>query len=280
MFSHVVGWSAPSHPLSNSAVIYSTPMKAYCPHCGKSFKDNIRVQNHLNQPYSACLIHYNELLEINTGLLKQLDGNPQSTLLQPTNPDVEAPASGYGSHGEGTQPDFAPMDMDVDFSEEPVNAPRTPSTSATTSHPDVPPACYFKECYPNSSETYGPGSTFMDLFDQDTHSEERKFNIYYPFASRDEWELACFLLQSNLSLASTDKFFKLTLVSWYSSSYNPVYKNIHRFRILAYHFKMPKTLETELKCFLPVQPGRPWRLQHLSLPKTSSTSSIVTLSSV
>ena len=82
------------------------------------------MQNHLNQPYSACLIHYNELLEINTGLLKQLEGNSQSTLLQPSNPDVEAPASGYGSHGEGIQLDFEPTDMDIDFVAEPVAAPR------------------------------------------------------------------------------------------------------------------------------------------------------------
>ena len=267
-----------SHP-SHSNIFYSTPMKVYCPRCGKSFKDNIRVQNHLNQPYSACLIHYNELLEINTGILKQREGNPQSALSQPTtNPDVEA--SGYGSHGEGTQPDFEPMDVDVDFSAEPVAAPRTPTMSEMASHPDIPPACHFKERYPNASETYGAGSTFMDVFDQDTHFAERKLNIFYPFASRDEWELASFLLRSNLSLASMDKFLKLTLVSWYTFSHNPVYTNIHRFRTLAYHFEMAKILETELKCFLLVQPGRPWRLQQSSLPKTNSTSSTVTLSSV
>ena len=282
MFSHIflAGQCSAllSHP-PHSNILYSTPMKVYCPHCGKSFKDNIQVQNHLNQPYSACLIHYNELIEINTGILKQREGNPQSALSQPTtNPDVEA--SGYGFHGEGTQPDFEPMDVDVDFSAEPVAAPRTPTMSAMASHPDIPPACHFKERYPNASETYGAGSTFMDVFDQDTHFAERKLNIFYLFASRDEWELASFLLRSNLSLASMDKFLKLTLVSWFTFSHNPVYTNIHRFRTSAYHFEMAKTLETELKCFLLVQPGRPWRLQQLSLPKTSSTSSTVTLSSV
>jgi hypothetical protein len=38
-------------------------------------------------------------------------------------------------------------------------------------------------------------------------------NLYYPFASRDEWELAAFLLRSDLSLASIDSFLSLKLVS-------------------------------------------------------------------
>ncbi|KAF9040949.1 hypothetical protein BJ165DRAFT_1327183, partial [Panaeolus papilionaceus] len=35
---------------------------------------------------------------------------------------------------------------------------------------------------------------------------------YYPFLTRDEWELASFLLQSGMSLAKIDQFLKLELL--------------------------------------------------------------------
>jgi len=38
-------------------------------------------------------------------------------------------------------------------------------------------------------------------------------NLYYPFVSQPEWELASFLLKSGLSMVATDKFLKLQIVS-------------------------------------------------------------------
>lgn len=72
---------------------------------------------------------------------------------------------------------------------------------------------FFVEEFDSASETYGRGSTFMDDFDCDNHASERIDNIYYPFTSRNEWELASFLLQSDLSMASINKFLSLALVS-------------------------------------------------------------------
>lgn len=69
------------------------------------------------------------------------------------------------------------------------------------------------ELFDGAAETYGAGTTFMDDFDQDQYAQQRSHNLYYPFASREEWELASFLLRSNLSMASIDKFLSLALVS-------------------------------------------------------------------
>ena len=52
-----------------------------------------------------------------------------------------------------------------------------------------------------------------ERFDCDQYVKERKTNLYYPFASWDEWELAAFLLRSDLSMASIDSFLSLKLVS-------------------------------------------------------------------
>ncbi|KAF8226689.1 hypothetical protein L208DRAFT_1300623, partial [Tricholoma matsutake] len=63
----------------------------------------------------------------------------------------------------------------------------------------------FIEEYKGAAQVYG-GMTFMSEFNSDNHAEKCDENLYYPFASRDKWELAAFLLQSNLSMESIVKF--------------------------------------------------------------------------
>ena len=69
------------------------------------------------------------------------------------------------------------------------------------------------ELFPGASDTFGQGQTYMDLFDEDDHAGKREMNLYYPFASQPEWELASFLLKSGLSMVATDEFLKLQMVS-------------------------------------------------------------------
>ena len=71
---------------------------------------------------------------------------------------------------------------------------------------------FFTEFYPGASNIFGSGPTFMDNFDNDQFSTERQVHPYYPFASKDEWQMASFLLRSGLSMTALDKFFKLELV--------------------------------------------------------------------
>jgi len=71
---------------------------------------------------------------------------------------------------------------------------------------------FYTEFYPEAALVLGQGQTFMDLFDEDEYAEKRVENLYYPFATLPEWELASFLLKSDLSMAATDEFLKLQLV--------------------------------------------------------------------
>ncbi|KAF8801574.1 hypothetical protein BYT27DRAFT_7261911 [Phlegmacium glaucopus] len=68
--------------------------------------------------------------------------------------------------------------------------------------------------HPTSGQVFGCGETFMDQCDKDRYTEMRKGHLYYPFTSRDEWELASFLLCSRLSMAAVDRFLKLKLLFW------------------------------------------------------------------
>ncbi|KAG1840330.1 hypothetical protein C8R48DRAFT_679623, partial [Suillus tomentosus] len=56
------------------------------------------------------------------------------------------------------------------------------------------------------------GLTFLDVFDADEFAEYRKDNLFYPFASKEEWEVADYLLCSSLSMAAIDEFLKLRMI--------------------------------------------------------------------
>lgn len=68
------------------------------------------------------------------------------------------------------------------------------------------------EVFEGASKTYGEGTTFMAKFDYDQFADERAVNLYYPFASREEWEFASFLLCSSLSMHAIDTFLSLDRV--------------------------------------------------------------------
>ncbi|KAG0696400.1 hypothetical protein DFH29DRAFT_984627 [Suillus ampliporus] len=61
-------------------------------------------------------------------------------------------------------------------------------------------------------EVYDDGSTFLDLFDTDEYAECMVNNLYYPFASKEEWEVADYLLRLSLSMVAIDEFLKLSMV--------------------------------------------------------------------
>jgi hypothetical protein len=81
-------------------------------------------------------------------------------------------------HHDSINLDAYPSHFDVDFfeteGEEPMSA---------------------EEQYKDAGMCYSQDSlTFLDLFDADEYAEYRKDNLFYPFASKEEWEIANFLL--------------------------------------------------------------------------------------
>ena len=160
-----------------------------CPRCGKKFKDETNLLQHMNQPFSSCLTHFEESINI-------------ATALQSVPTISESDDTGQQS--------FEPtgfMDTAEDYFASSLPA-------STSQNPEDSRNPFNINKHPTSSSVYGCGETFMDRCDKDKFTERRKGNIYYPFASRDEWELASFLLRSPLSMAAVDHFLKLELVSY------------------------------------------------------------------
>ena len=68
------------------------------------------------------------------------------------------------------------------------------------------------DAHPSTPSIYPGGTTFMDQFFADQYADFRQENLYYPFASRIDWQLASWLLRSRLSMAAIDDFLSLELV--------------------------------------------------------------------
>ncbi|KAJ3515847.1 hypothetical protein NLJ89_g1501 [Agrocybe chaxingu] len=191
--------------------MFSEPQpRSYCPRCGKKFKSATAVENHLNQPSSHCRFHYENVIHF-----QHSEAMPT---LQPT--PVQFPLFSW-SPGNGLPSEAIPLDdrwMDVD--ESPLNGVDGPveiedeelqASKSIFSKPLAYAKGFFSESYPHASTTFGQGETFMDLFNSDEHAGKRQENIYYPFASKAEWELASYLLRSGLSMTAIDNFLKLEL---------------------------------------------------------------------
>jgi hypothetical protein len=143
----------------------------------------------MNHPFGPCFNHVQEAANLFEDLQRHKARNDQ--LLRPSS--VSPPSSDDGDNT--VQPtNQGPMDVDPD-----------PPTAVD----DGP----FVEEYEGAAKEHGAGQTFMSEFGRDQHAAERVENPYYPFASKGEWELAAYLLRSNLSMASIDSFLSLKLVS-------------------------------------------------------------------
>ncbi|KAF8232876.1 hypothetical protein L208DRAFT_1269810, partial [Tricholoma matsutake] len=148
---------------------------------------------HMNYPLRSCYNHFQEVANLLEDLQRynDLKHQPQHQL------NHLSPSSDHKT--DTTQ--LAQESMDI-------NLPFIESFDGTS--PDSGP---FVKKYEGAAEEYGVGVTFMLEFDCDQYAVECVENIYYPFASRDEWELAAILLQSDLSMGSIDSFLLLKLVS-------------------------------------------------------------------
>lgn len=154
-----------------------------CPFCAKTFPTQHRMLQHLNHPLSRCAAawyakNHARLSDIaESGFYRQAHN--------------VAPPRSHNAYPPDVSEDNHPMDLD-------------------------PPITHMEgsavEEFPGAGETYGRGKTFMQTFDEDEHNAERTTNIYFPFSSGDEWQLASFLMRSGMTTTLVNEFLKLNLV--------------------------------------------------------------------
>ena len=167
----------------------------HCPRCGQRFVTNEKVLRHLNQPRSSCVnLDTSDLISIR---------------LPPNTP----------------QPQNVSLGQDDD------------SYLATQGDTDIQMAMdnsgsTYREEFINTAHEWGAGETFMGRFDLDDFADQRKKNLYYPFASKEDWEMGAFLLRSGMSLALIDDFLNLQFVS---ASLFSLYNTLFTFQFIDAH---------------------------------------------
>ena len=164
----------------------------FCPDCGKRFANETRVLQHMNQPSSACSSWMNSLPHFAPA--------PQRSRIPPLATTQHQPDHNFFASPKADDADVLDgFGGDEDVAHNPVDEHQHTPDPVVDAHPNTP-------------STYPGGTTFMDQFFQDQYASSQKENLYYPFASRVDWQLASWLLRSRLSMAAIDSFLSLERV--------------------------------------------------------------------
>lgn len=90
-----------------------------------------------------------------------------------------------------------------------VNANTPPAPTITDPYPQVTDAGLQKTDHPNQPYGFDGGQNLLQAMENDIYSDFRRENLYYPFRSMGEWQLARWISESRLTQAQIDKFLKL-----------------------------------------------------------------------
>jgi hypothetical protein len=154
-----------------------------CPSCGKGgFADHESVARHMSQPRSGCANWTDNLVRLREELIPGPDHDSNIMAV-----DESSAMQVYEESNGNAGPDDAPVED-------------LPERSSTT------------EYFPGAAHAYEGGKMFLERFEADELGKYRTSNIYYPFASRGDWELASWLLCSSLSMNAIDSLLSLDLV--------------------------------------------------------------------
>ncbi|KIK29651.1 hypothetical protein PISMIDRAFT_74571, partial [Pisolithus microcarpus 441] len=71
---------------------------------------------------------------------------------------------------------------------------------------------HFMQVFLGASKNYKGRKTFMENFDDNLHAMKCQDNLYYPFASVGDWQMAEWIELSGPSMAQMDKFLSMQFV--------------------------------------------------------------------
>ena len=192
-----------------------------CPRCERKFRTYEQVVHHINQPRGSCVRFVDDLVDNAMHSAHTRPAKLRKIISASSSSDLETHMANLANMPQALQ-DPEPLMRTLD---DPVpihtqNLCTEPDSSrfnfnddsfSCTSDSFPTPTRHFEQ-HPSAAKAFGAGSTFMNKFDNDQHSNYRKENLFYPFASREEWQLASFLLRSGMSMALINEFLSLDLV--------------------------------------------------------------------
>ena len=216
---------------------------AECPKCKKKFPSVFSVSRHLNQRWSACALQHPHLVAatLPPTFVLPIPGSLSVPIETIANEAVDQNHAVYETNPFDPDPLDSGSDAMVVDSNQLLPA-------GLPDHPAHQPTQYFRKDFPGAGGIAIKGTSFMQQFDKESHSRERSKNPYYPFASRQEWQLGYILLTSRMSLALINEFLCLDLVHSFPDLQQPFSLD---FRSKPYHshFVPLKNCNLVPKCF-------------------------------
>jgi hypothetical protein len=164
-------------PLANGhALSQNHPWMAQnhrCPRCGERFCTETNVLQHMNQPTGSCY-----------GILPLFgEYNPIDSIA------VDAPHSHNTTQPqqEECDPGLAEIPASYeDYGDIEMDGPSDPASVSVPSRPDIKQLRpgRFMETFEGCRKTFPGGKTFMGDFWANQYMEQRRENVYYPWASK------------------------------------------------------------------------------------------------
>ncbi|KAJ7107232.1 hypothetical protein C8R43DRAFT_905832 [Mycena crocata] len=170
--------------------------------CLKEFGRRADLKNHLNQPSGKChTALHSSTLNLKRKYIQFFDSyegeGPHSSNKLPRLDDENDPV------GWDDTNDNDPLEWDnTACAEDSFEGERLGKNCHI-------PTGFHTEKFPSAAGKYGRGTTFMENFNADVYAPARQNNVYYPFASYKEWELASFLTRSRMTMDQIDEFLRL-----------------------------------------------------------------------
>jgi len=207
-----------------------------CPNCSKRFPSSTGVVQHLSQPRTSCLSWSTDIIAIANGLNDEGKNDDQTRAI------LDASV-------------FEEMDINPDDDNFTMDDGGFPGAASIIQSINVA----------DGANIFGLGTTFLDNFFANDHADKHQTNLYYPFASRDNWEVDLFLMHSGLSMSAIDQFLKLQLVSKYVQHLSRLIL-LYRSQRSPCHSKVQQSSGAERRYFLRALAGRVVPSKHLSKP--------------
>ncbi|KAJ7041489.1 hypothetical protein C8F04DRAFT_1208338 [Mycena alexandri] len=172
----------------------------HCPICTKQFTNSKQCRQHMNQPHGRCHA------ALHPAVLNAAEHYASWKAAQDYGDDPNPGLTDEFHDVFDSGVDYAP-----DSNAPKAGDPRLPSAGMEGT-PEPPTEGVMPEYFRGASRTFGRGRTFMDSFREDKYAKERQSNVFYPFASSEEWEFASFISRSNMSNKTIDELLKLRLM--------------------------------------------------------------------
>ena len=194
-----------------------------CPNCLKTFKDALGVTRHLSQPLVSCRQPSTTTVELTTAaqVLNSLDRRASFESNRSSSHSQSSAHSGrlgtQSPHGFSMDLDLLPAwnpspnsdEDDMVYHDEEADMDfLIPDGEALG---DGAAGGHFMR-FQGAARVHAWGLTFLERFNDDVYAHHHNNNLYYPFASFQDWELTSFLLSSMLSMAAIDRFLGIELV--------------------------------------------------------------------